>query len=42
MILSEFDVTESQAEADLAEFVKDLKEIEAILPSSNCPNCQCQ
>ena len=42
MILYEFDVTESQAEADLAEFVKDLKEIEAILPSNNCPNCQCQ
>ena len=42
MILSEFEVTESQAEEDLDEFVKDLKDIEAILPSNNCPNCQCQ
>ena len=42
MILSEFDVTEFQAEADLNEFMKDLKEIEAILPSNNCSNCQCQ
>ena len=42
MILSEFEVTESQAEADLNEFVQDLREIEAILPSDNCPNCQCQ
>ena len=42
MILSEFEITESQAAADIDEFVKDLKEIEAILPSNNCPNCQCQ
>ena len=41
MILSEFEVTESQAKADLNEFVKDLKAIEAILPSTSCPNCNC-
>ena len=41
MILSEFEVTESQAEADLNEFVKDLKAIEAILPASGCPECHC-
>ena len=41
MILSEFEITESQAEADLNEFVKDLREIEAIVPASGCPNCQC-
>lgn len=42
MILAEFKVTESQAEADLNEFVKDLKEIEAIVPANGCPGCQCQ
>jgi hypothetical protein len=41
MILSEFEVTESQAEADLDEFVKDLNEIEAIVPASGCLDCQC-
>jgi len=41
MILSEFEVTESQAEADLSEFVKNLREIEAIVPASNCPDCSC-
>jgi len=41
MIRSEFKVTESQAEADLDEFVNDLKEIEAIIPASSCPNCNC-
>ena len=41
MILSEFDVTESQADADLDEFVKDLKEIEAIVPATACADCQC-
>jgi hypothetical protein len=41
MILSEFEVTESQAEADLNEFVKDLAEIEAIVAASGCPDCQC-
>jgi len=41
MILSEFEVTESQAEADIDEFVKDLKEIEAIVPASGCPDCHC-
>ncbi|MEJ2286646.1 MAG: PqqD family protein, partial [Desulfobacterales bacterium] len=41
MILSEFDVTESQAEADLEEYLKDLTEIEAIFPTNSCPNCNC-
>ena len=41
MILSEFDVTESQAEADLDEFVKDLQEIEAIVPATGCADCTC-
>jgi hypothetical protein len=41
MILSEFEVTESQAEADLDEFVKDLKEIEAIVPATACQDCSC-
>ena len=41
MILSEFEVGESQAEADLEEFVNDLKEIEAIVPASGCPDCSC-
>jgi hypothetical protein len=41
MILSEFEVSESQAEADLNEFINDLKEIEAIVPASGCPNCNC-
>ena len=41
MILSEFDVTESQAEADLDEFVRDLKEIEAIAPATACQDCRC-
>jgi hypothetical protein len=41
MILSEFEVTESQAEADLDEFVKNLNEIEAIVPASGCLDCQC-
>ena len=41
MILSEFDVTESQAEADLDEFVKDLQEIEAIVPARGCADCTC-
>jgi hypothetical protein len=41
MILSEFEVTESQAEADLEEFISDLKDIEAIIPASGCPDCQC-
>jgi hypothetical protein len=40
MILSEFEVTESQAEADLDEFVKNLNEIEAIVPASGCLDCQ--
>jgi hypothetical protein len=39
MILSEFEVTESEAEADLNEFVEDLKKIEAIVPASSCPEC---
>ena len=42
MILSEFEVTESQAEADLNEFVQDLREIEAIVPASGCSECHCQ
>ena len=41
MILSEFEVTESQAEADLNEFVQDLREIEAIVPASGCSECHC-
>ena len=41
MILSEFEVTESQAEADLDEFVKDLKDIEAIISADSCPDCHC-
>ena len=41
LILAEFNVTESQAQADLDEFVKDLKEIEAIVPAAACPNCSC-
>jgi hypothetical protein len=41
MILAEFEITESQAEADLDEFVKDLKEIEAIVPAATCPDCSC-
>ena len=41
MILSEFEVTESQAEADLDEFINDLKGIEAIVPASGCPECHC-
>ena len=41
MILSEFDVTESQAETDLDEFVNDLREIEAIVPATACPDCHC-
>ena len=41
MIISEFEVTETQAAADLDEFVCDLKEIEAIVPASACPDCQC-
>jgi hypothetical protein len=41
MILTEFDVTESQAEVDLDEFVNDLREIEAILPATACLECQC-
>jgi len=41
MILSEFEVTESQAEADLNEFMKDLKEIEAIVPATACTDCSC-
>ena len=41
MILSEFDVTESQAETDLDEFVKDLRGIEAIVPATACPDCHC-
>lgn len=42
MILSEFEITETQAITDLNEFVKALEKIEAIGPASNCPNCQCQ
>ena len=42
MILSEFEVSESQAEADLKEFVNDLKEIDAIVPADACADCQCQ
>ena len=41
MILSEFEVSESQAEADLNEFVNDLKEIEAIVPADACTDCNC-
>ena len=41
MLISEFDVTESQAEADLDKFVKDLKEIEAIVPAAACADCSC-
>ena len=41
MILSEFEVSESQAEVDLNEFVNDLKEIDAIVPADACPDCQC-
>ena len=41
MILSEFEVAESQAEADLDEFVNDLKEIAAIIPVTACPECSC-
>jgi len=41
MIISEFEVTESQAEADLEEFVKDLRQIEAIVPAISCPSCNC-
>ena len=41
MIFSEFDITESQAETDLDEFVKDLKEIEAIVPAAACEDCSC-
>ena len=41
MILSEFEVTKSQAEADLNEFINDLKGIEAIIPTNSCPNCNC-
>jgi hypothetical protein len=41
LILSEFEVTESQAEADLDEFVNDLKEIEAIIPAIACQECNC-
>ena len=41
MILTEFDVTESQAEVDLDEFVNDLREIEAILPATACLECIC-
>ena len=42
MILSEFEITETQAITDLNEFVKALEKIEAIGPANNCPNCQCQ
>ena len=42
MILSEFEITETQAIADLNEFVKALQKIEAIGPASSCPTCQCQ
>ena len=41
MILSEFEVSESQAEADLNEFVNDLRRIEAIVPTAGCPECTC-
>jgi hypothetical protein len=41
MILSEFDVTESQAEADLDHFVKDLRDIDAIIPATACADCHC-
>lgn len=41
LILSEFEVTESQAKTDLSEYIKQLEEIEAIVPANNCPNCQC-
>jgi hypothetical protein len=41
MILSEFEVSESQAEADLNEFVNDLRRIEAIVPAARCPECNC-
>ena len=41
MIVSEFEVSETQAEADLTEFVNDLREIEAIVPAAACADCQC-
>ena len=41
MIVSEFEISESQAEADLNEFVNDLKEIEAIVPADACAECNC-
>ena len=41
MILSEFDATESEVEADLDEFVNDLKDIEAIVPAKACHDCSC-
>ena len=41
MILHEFEVSESQAEADLNEFVNDLRKIEAIVPAAGCPECNC-
>ena len=41
MIVSEFEVAESQAEADLNEFVNDLSEIEAIVPAEACQECNC-
>jgi hypothetical protein len=41
MIISEFEVSESQAEADLNEFVSDLREIEAIVPAEACQECSC-
>jgi hypothetical protein len=42
MILSEFEITETQAITDLNEFVTALEKIEAIGPANSCPNCQCQ
>ena len=41
MILSEFEVSELQADADLNEFIQDLREIEAIVPADACPECNC-
>ena len=41
MVLSEFEVSDSQAETDLNEFVDDLRQIEAIVPADSCPDCQC-
>ena len=41
LILAEFEVSESQAEVDLNEFINDLRGIEAIVPVSACPDCRC-